>query len=105
MAVQKKCGQHVMCWLKNIPVVHPNSAKLFLWDVTNFIFIILNVTYVPIETVITSTFRDIYGFQWTLFMCLSFCVYVLSILLSSNQGYYDKGHCVMDRTKILRRYF
>lgn len=50
--------------LNKISVIHPDSAKLFFWDITNFIFIILNLTYVPIETVINTTFFDIYGAKW-----------------------------------------
>lgn len=41
----------------------------------------------------------------TFFVCLTFSVYMLSILLSTNLGYYDKGYCIMERNKILKRYF
>lgn len=50
--------------LNSIPVIHPNSNKLLFWDLMNFTFIILNVIYVPIETVIVQSFSEMYGPKW-----------------------------------------
>lgn len=55
-------------WFGRVSVIHPDSAKLFFFDITNFIFIILNLTYVPIETVINTPFIDIYGPKWYVYL-------------------------------------
>ncbi|KAL4481433.1 hypothetical protein ABPG74_007522 [Tetrahymena malaccensis] len=99
----KKCSFIQFCF-GCFPVIHPDSKKLFLFDIINFIFIILNLTYVPIETVIDTPFLQMYGNKWFIFIISSISVYFFSIILSLNMGYYDKGYCIMDRNKILVRY-
>ncbi|EAR93650.2 cation channel family protein (macronuclear) [Tetrahymena thermophila SB210] len=99
----KKCSFIQFCF-GCIPVIHPDSKKLFLFDIINLIFIILNLTYVPIETVIDTPFLQMYGNKWFIFITSSISVYFFSVILSLNMGYYDKGYCIMDRNKILVRY-
>ncbi|KAL4468158.1 hypothetical protein ABPG72_017139 [Tetrahymena utriculariae] len=99
----KKCSFIQFCF-GCIPVIHPDSKKLFFFDIINFIFIILNLTYVPIETVIDTPFLQMYGNKWFIFIISSISVYLFSMFLSLNMGYYDKGYCIMDRNKILVRY-
>jgi len=54
--ILKEKNSRLAYFLSNIPVVHPNSGKLLSWDISIFIFTILSITYIPIESVINTNF-------------------------------------------------
>jgi hypothetical protein len=78
-------------------IISPNSKVVKFYDVIHFICIIFSIFYIPVEWAVGLNFFKLYGHVWSTIVSVNLAVFIMSILINFNMGFYEKGLKIVNR--------
>ena len=92
--------------LNKMPIIHPQSRFLQMWDFIHSAFIIINLVLSPIEVAANTHFNVMSeNILWDLYSYILIMIFVIDIIINFNTGFYLRGVLVKERNSIITNYF